>query len=231
LFRNRRLYRVTDLDAWREQNRAESFLFPNYTEDAAIHAINRVLLLDRGDWVPYFRDQPVKFNVMDRDSQGVETLVVKRGDAIVEDIALRATGVIERQFNDCENYSAYCVMRDGSLSRACEFSVCDLNFLMPTESPTLNKPWEIKFTACNLAVIAVRLIHPKPPHWTSHIVWLTDQDRRSGRVTVPADLIREAGTWNVRLIGENKYGRMIRQLEVAILEKTAVSHGTVANNE
>ncbi len=36
----------------------------NYDEDSATPAINRVLLLDRGDWVPYYRDQAVKFNVM-----------------------------------------------------------------------------------------------------------------------------------------------------------------------
>jgi hypothetical protein len=50
--RNRRLYRITDFDAWREHNKAESFLFPNYDEDSATPAINRVLLLDRGDWSP-----------------------------------------------------------------------------------------------------------------------------------------------------------------------------------
>jgi len=161
--RNRRLYRVTDLDAWRAQNRADSFLFPNYDEDAATHAINRVLLLDRGDWVPYFRDQAVKFNVMDKDSQGVQSLVVKRGDAIIEEIALRGTGVIERLFSDCGNYSAHCVISDGSLSQACEFSVCDLDFSLPAESPTRDEPWDIKFTARNLSVIAVRLMNPSPP--------------------------------------------------------------------
>lgn len=218
LLRNRRLYRVTDLDAWREQNRADSFLFPNYDEDAATHAINRVLLLDRGDWVPYFSKQTVKFNVMDKDAQGVQSLVVKRGDAIVEEIALRGGGVIERLFSDCGNYSAYCVMSDGSQSQACEFSVCDLDFGMPPESPTPGKPWQITFTASNLDVIAVRLIHPRPPDWNCHFVWLTDQDRRSGRVTVPADLIRDAGTWYVSVIGENIYGRLTRRQKIAIVK-------------
>ena len=50
--RNRELYRITDLDAWRGGNKAESFLFPNYEDDLATPQINRVLLLDRGDWVP-----------------------------------------------------------------------------------------------------------------------------------------------------------------------------------
>ncbi len=84
--KDRKLYRITDLDAWREGNRAESFLFPNYAEDSATPAINRVLLLDRGDWVPYHKGQAVKFNVMDRDAQGVKTLVIKRGESVVEEI-------------------------------------------------------------------------------------------------------------------------------------------------
>ncbi|HNS33533.1 MAG TPA: hypothetical protein PKN36_11275, partial [bacterium] len=56
----RKVYRITDIDAWRGDNRAESFLFPNYAEDSATPVINRVLLLDRGDWVPYYREQSVK---------------------------------------------------------------------------------------------------------------------------------------------------------------------------
>ncbi len=68
--RNRELYRITDLDAWRGGNKAESFLFPNYEDDSATPQINRVLLLDRGDWVPYHKGQPVKINIMDRDGQG-----------------------------------------------------------------------------------------------------------------------------------------------------------------
>jgi hypothetical protein len=30
--------------------------------------------------VQYYKDQAVKFNVMDKDSQGVQSLIVKRGD-------------------------------------------------------------------------------------------------------------------------------------------------------
>ena len=215
--RNRRLYRVTDFDAWREHNKAESFLFPNYDEDSATPAINRVLLLDRGDWVPYYRDQAVKFNVMDKDSQGVRSLVVKRGDTVVERITLHGGGVIERLFSDCGDYTAHCVLGDGSLSQACEFSVCDLDFSLPVETPTRNKSWEIKFTARNLSVIAVQLMCRKPPYGR-YQVWLTEEDRRSERVDVPAGLIRDTGLVRVWLIGENKYGRLTRQQEVTIGE-------------
>ena len=215
--RGRRLYRITDFDAWRELNKAKSFLFPNYDEDSATPAINRVLLLDRGDWVPYYRDQAVKFNVMDKDSQGIQSLVVKRGDTVVEQIALRGKGVVERLFSVCGDYTAHCVMSGGSLSQACEFSVCDLDFSLPVETPTRNKSWEIKFTARNLSVITVRLMSPKPPYGR-YDVWLTEQDRRSKKMAVPAGLIRDTGLVQVWLIGENKYGRLTRQQEVVIVE-------------
>jgi hypothetical protein len=49
-------------------------------------------------------------------------------------------------------------------------------------------------------------------------VWLTEQDRRSGKVAVPTGLIRDTGLLQVWLIGENKYGRLTRQQEVVIVE-------------
>jgi len=213
--RNRKLYRITDFDAWRGQNKAESFLFPNYKEDSATPVINRVLLLDRGDWVPYYRDQPVKFNVMDKDSKGVQSLVIKRGNTVVEQIAVQGRGVIERSLPVCGDYTAYCVMSDGSLSRACEFSVCDLAFSLPVESPTRGKPWEIAFTASNLSVIVVHLMNSNSPY-ECHSIWLTEQDRRRGKVTVPAGLIRDAGRIQVWVVGENKYGRLTKEQVVFI---------------
>jgi len=175
------------------------------------------LLLDRGDWVPYYKDQAVKFNVMDKDSQGVQSLVVKRGDTVVERIDVHGKGVIERLLSDCGDYTAQCVMDDGSLSQSCEFSVCDLDFRLPAETARRGEPWDIEFTAGNLSVIAVRLMNPKPPY-ERHIVWLTDQDRRRKKVTVPAGLIRDEGVVQVWMIGENRYGRLTRQQEIAIVE-------------
>ncbi len=215
--RNRKLYRITDFDAWRGQNKAESFLFPNYKEDSATPAINRVLLLDRGDWVPYYRDQPVKFNVMDKDSKGVKSLVIKRGDTVIEQIAVQHRGIIERLLPVCGDYTAHCVMSDGSLSQACEFSVCDLAFSLPVKVPRRGQPWEITFTASNLSVIVVHLMNPKSPY-ERHSLWLTDQDRRRGKVTVPAGLLRDAGLVQVWVVGENKYGRLTKEQEVVIAE-------------
>jgi hypothetical protein len=130
---------------------------------------------------------------------------------------LHGRGVIERLFSDCGDYTAQCILSDGSQSQACEFSVCDLDFSLPAETPTRGKPWEIKFNARILSVIAVRLMSPKPPYYR-YIVWLTEQDRRRERVTVPAGLVRDKGLVQLWLIGENKYGRLTRQQEVAIGE-------------
>lgn len=215
--RGRRLYRISDFGAWRQQNKAESRLFPNYNEDSATPTINRVLLLDRGDWVPYYRNQAVKFNVMDKDSQGVRALVVQRGATVVEQIALRGRGVVERLFPVCGDYTAHCVMRDGSLSQACEFSVCDLDFRLPAERPTRNKPWEIAFTARNLTVITVHLINPKPPY-DCYRLWLTEQDGRRGKAPIPAGLVRDAGLMRVWVTGENQYGRLTKEQEVVIVD-------------
>ncbi|MFN9917267.1 MAG: hypothetical protein ACK53L_32070, partial [Pirellulaceae bacterium] len=44
--RNKQLFRVTDLNAWRGDNRAELLRFPNFELDAIKPMINRVLLLD-----------------------------------------------------------------------------------------------------------------------------------------------------------------------------------------
>ena len=213
--RNRRLYRITDLDAWHGHNKATSFRFPNYEEDSATPVINRVLLLDRGDWVPYYKDQTVKFNVMDRDSKGVQSLVVKRGDEVVEQIALSGRGVVERPFSVCGDYTAHCVMSDGSASPACEFSVCALDFSLPAKPLKHNKSWEVKFTARNLRVITLQLMCPKP-RYDRHHVWLTEQDRQNENVVVPAGLIRDTGPVTVWLIGENKYGRLTRAQKVVI---------------
>ena len=144
--RGRKLYRISDLDAWREDNRAESFLFPNYAEDSAAPAINRVLLLDRGDWVPYHKDETVKINVMDRDARGVEALIVRRGDTVVEKIDQPGRGVVERSFPTCGDYTAHCLMADGSTSQACEFAVCSLDLSISVDEVVLGEPWGIAWT-------------------------------------------------------------------------------------
>lgn len=213
---DRKLYRITDLDAWREGNRAESFLFPNYAEDSAPPTINRVLLLDRGDWVPYHKGQTVKFNVMDRDAQGVETLIIKRGESVVEEIQHPGNGVLERSFSTCGDYTAHCVMRDGSLSQACEFSVCDLDFSVATDGVTLGEPWQVEFSSKNMDVIIVYL-SSDTNSYGRHSVFVSSQDRQNGAVVIPARVVQDEGNWQVWLIGENRYGRLKKARSIAVV--------------
>ena len=79
-------------------NRADAFLFPNYEEDSAEAVINQTLLRGRGDWVPYRKNEAVKFNIMDREGKGVEALVIMNGDTVVEKITGHSKGVVERAF-------------------------------------------------------------------------------------------------------------------------------------
>jgi len=211
----RKLYRITNLDAWRGKNKAESFLFPNYKEDSATPAINRVFLLDRGDWVPYLKGQVVRFNIMDKDAQGVKKLIIKQKDTVVEEITLPGKGVIERSFSNCANYTAYCVMKDGSKSQVCEFAVCDLDFILPTEKVTLGKPWEIKFTSDNMKIISAYLYSDKNAYG-AYDVFITDEDQQKKRVIIPGDLVKDTGNLQVWLIGENKYGRLKKRQDIII---------------
>jgi hypothetical protein len=209
------LYRITDLDAWRGPNRAESLRFPDYEEDSAAPAINRVLLLDRGDWVAYHRDQTVKINVMDRDAAGVEALVIKRGDTVVEELELPDKCVVERSFATCGDYTAHCVLDDGSASQACEFAVCDLDFSV--SGVTLGQAWEIAFRSANLDV-AIVYLYCEADEYAHRTVFLTEEDRQRGSVTIPADLVGTAGTWQIWLIGENRYGRLKKRRDTVAVE-------------
>lgn len=214
----RQLYRITDLDAWRGDNRAESLRFPNYAEDAATPVINRVLLLDLGDWVPYHREQTVKIHVMDRDAQGVKALVIQRGDTVVEEIRVEDRDVIERSLPACGDYTAHCLMADGSRSQACEFAICHLDFEIPPEM-ALGESLEIDFAADNLDVAIVHL-NSGVNSYAHHSVLVTDRDREDGRIVIPPDLIRAPGSWQIWLIGENRYGRLKKRRDIVVKEKT-----------
>jgi hypothetical protein len=215
--RNRELYRITDLDAWRGDNRAESFLFPNYEEDSATPQINRVLLLDRGDWVPYFKGQQVKINIMDRDEQGVHALVIKRGNQVVEEISNPGGGVVERSFKTCGDYTAHCVMKDGSLSQACEFAVCELDFSVPPTAISRGTPWEIKLTTDNMTAIIVYFKNSADGH-DEHNVFISEDDRKAGKVTIAASVTQNADKMQVWLIGENRYGRLKNRQDVQVID-------------
>jgi hypothetical protein len=205
--RNKQLFRVTDPDAWRGANRAESLRFPNYEADAATPTINRTLLLDLGDWAPYEKGQAVKINIMDRDALGVKSLVIQRGGAVVEEIPLKSTGVVERTFTTCGDYTAHVVRPDGSASPACEFAVCTLDLQLPTASKPLSDELKVGFHSENMDVIAI-FLHSESDSYGRHSLFVSEEERRAGSFTVPTGLLKKPGTVEVWLIGENRLGRL-----------------------
>lgn len=206
------LYRITDHAAWRGANRADQFLFPNYEMDAASPTINRTLLLDLGDWATYRTGQPVRFNIMDRDDQGVSALVIERDGEPVERIAVDGPGIVERVFAQCGDYTAHCIMKDGTASQACEFSVCKLDSTVVTDPVVSGQPWEITVRTENMKAIHVLIAETGDPDYgdpvVPHDIWLTDEHRREGRVTVPEGALTRAGQYSVFVTGENRYGRL-----------------------
>lgn len=213
--RDKQLIRVTDLDAWRAGNRAEAFLFPNPQADAVSPQINRSLLLDLGDWVPYSKGEPVKFHVMDRDQRGVKTLVVQRGGKPVEEIPLEGTGVVERTFSTCGDYTAHVIHADGSTSQACEFAICDLELKLPGETVPLDEDWDVAFTAENMRVIAVYLWN-SADSYGRHPLFIPAEQGQAGSVTVPKGLLKKPGTLQVWLIGEHPLGRLKTRQDVTL---------------
>ena len=213
--KGKKLYRISDIHAWRDANKAESFLFPNYKEDSATPVINRVLLLDRGDWVAYKRGQIVKINIMDKDVQGVKKLVIKREDKIIEEVAKPGKKVLERAFSVCGDYKVYCVMNDNSQSQACEFSVCDLDLEFVDEDIILGLPLKIKFSSSNMKIIIIYLYSETNPY-NKQIIFVSDEDRRKGQITIPSSFTQDAGNLKIWLIGENKYGRLKKRQDIFI---------------
>ena len=50
-------------------------------------------------------------------------------------------------------------------------------------------------------------------------VFITDEDRRKGRVVIPAGLVTEKATVQIWMIGENRYGRLKKRRDVVIGEQ------------
>ncbi len=213
------LYRITDHDLWRGNNRAEQHLFPDYEADANIPSINRTLLLDLGDWVVYNRGQPVKINIMDKDSKGVKKLVVRHKGKVIEEVALPGSQIVERSFEGCGDYTAHCIMADGSDSQKCEFSVSFFDMAVEPERIIAGKSWDVSFTSENIEVIDIyltkagRIDYDQP--FTPYTIHLNDKDRAKGRVTIPAAALPQAGDYTLRLTGENKYGRIKKRMTVS----------------
>ena len=215
--RNKRLFRIQDLDAWRAQNRADWLRFPNYRADSATPSINRTLLLDLGDWVPYQKGQPVKFNVMNRDARGVKSLVIQRSGTAMDEIPVTQPGVHERLFADCGDYTAHVVHSDGSPSAACEFAVCGLGLRLPPGSIRLNQDWKVDFSSENIQPIAIYL-WSDADSYGRHPLFISADERHQGSLTVPGNLLKKPGNLQVWVIGEHRLGRLKVRKDIAVAE-------------
>ncbi len=215
--RGKQLFRITDLDAWRGANVAAPLQYPNYAADAATPVINRSLLLDLGDWVPYQKGTPVKFHVMDRDNLGVRTLVIRRGGSLVEEIPLDGPGLHERAFTVCGDYTAHVVHKDGSSSQLCEFAVCDLDLRLPAGSAPLVGGWKVEFGSENMDVIAIYL-WGAADSYARHPIFLTPEQKKDGALTIPQGLLKKPGSLQVWLIGEHKLGRLKLRKDIPLVK-------------
>lgn len=213
--KNKQLLRVTDRDAWRGDNRAEPLRFPNFELDATPAKINRALLVDLGDWVPYQKGSPVKFHVMDRDQRGVKALIIQRGGVTVEEVTLSAPGIIERHFETCGDYTAHVIHADGTKSQACEFAVCDLHLDLPGDSVSLGKEWTLRFDSENITPIAVYLWN-SGDSYGRHPIFFTEAQRKSRSLAIPADLLKKPGTLQVWLMAEHALGRLKVRQDIAL---------------
>lgn len=213
--RNKQLFRITDREAWRGSNRSEPLLFPNYEADAVKPTINRALLLDLGDWVPYQKGKPVKFNVMDRDQRGVKSLLIRRGDKVIEEFALNGPGLHERTFDTCGDYTAQVIHTDGKPSQACEFAVCDLQLTLPKEKAPMKGNWQAHFTTENIKPIIIYLWNDADSHGR-HPLFLTDEQHRTGSLTIPTNLLKKPGKLRAWLIAEHKLGRLKLRKDIVI---------------
>jgi hypothetical protein len=215
--KNKQLFRITNLDLWRGDNRAEPLRFPNFELDAAAPVINRSLLLDLGDWVPYQKGTPVKFNVMDRDDRGVKLLVIRRDGKVVEEIPLEGPGLQERRFDVCGNYTAHIIHADDKPSQACEFTVSDLDLRLPGHPLTVGKEWKVGFSSGNIDVIAVYVFNSNDSYGR-HRLFLTPEERSAGALTIPGDLVEKPGKLQVWLIGEHPLGRLKLRKDITMVK-------------
>ena len=58
----------------------------------------------------------------------------------------------------------------------------------------------------------------KTNEYNHRTVFFTDEDRPNGKVVMPADLLETAGTWQIWLMGENRYGRLKKRRDITAVD-------------
>mgnify|MGYP000275968822 FL=1 len=78
-------------------------------------------------------------------------------------------------------------------------------------------PWEIELTSDNMNAIIVYFKN-SADGYDEHNVFITEEDRKAGKVTIPASVIQNADKMQVWLIGENRYGRLKKRRDIQVTD-------------
>ncbi|HOG49775.1 MAG TPA: hypothetical protein PKY10_04240, partial [Lentisphaeria bacterium] len=140
----------------------------------------------------------------------------------VEQIPLDGPGIVKRAFSNCGDYTAHCIMKDGTSSQLCEFSVCAIDTTPATAPVVLGQPWEIEFHTENMDAIHILIAQKGDQDFSKPVspysIWLNDEHRRQGRVTVPAAALYRTGKSSVTVTGENRYGRLKNRYVIDVVK-------------
>ena len=101
-------------------------------------------------------------------------------------------------------------VRPASLPCATLISVC------PQRRP-LDQDWDVHFTSDNIKIIALYL-WSEADSYGRHPLFLSEEQRRNGTVTIPAGLLKKAGALQVWLIGEHRLGRLKVRKDVLMVK-------------
>ena len=162
---------------------------------------NDVLLTQRGNKANYMAGDIVRFNIMHPDAR---RLIVKRGEATVTDVILSGEQVVSRPYSVTGNYSARCIMEDGSESQAEVFKVVSISASSSVRVIRANAPVTVEFetdgvTATNLILETVR----RGSFSNGVLQEIVPENIENGQVTFSHHV---TGEFNIRLRGVNEYG-------------------------
>ena len=91
----------------------------------------------------------------------------------------------------------------------------------------LGQKLKVKFGGDNLKIVCISLNTPGDANYSKpfnpHNVWVDEEMRRAGVVTLPAEIVKEPGSYKVIVSGENRYGRLTKSLEVKVTPATGIN--------
>lgn len=210
------ILRITNLNSYKGDN--TKWLFPDYSREDP--TINSVVLLDRGDWVPYLDNQDVKFNVMSTEAT---QLIIKhtgyRMDGYTTELRytgfqewstnIGSTGVVTKSLIRVGQYESYCVLNNdtNNISQKNEFSICKSTAYVGSTALDGSTDIDVNFKVENAIprFVFVRCLDEIDKRYT---FFLDDDDRAAGKFTIPANTIDYTGDLWIVLVSENLLGRV-----------------------